>query len=138
MGIQAKIRDKLRKQMVTKIHGQPGSHDITIPKKNFIPILASIPAALRGRNHGHAGILMELAACSNMTDRTDFANPANPGIYLTGLAANAAIGTRARAEAEHKELINQFETFKESAKARKTSSSKQSTMEILSKLNSRH
>ncbi len=42
---------------------------------------------------------------------TDFSNPVNPGIYPAGLAANAAAGTRAQAEAEHKELIAQYETF---------------------------
>ena len=33
-------------------------------------------------------------------------------MYPAGLAANAAATVRAREEAEHKELINQFETFK--------------------------
>ena len=47
-----------------------------------------------------------------MTAGIAFANPANPGVYPAGLAANAAATARARAEAEHKELINQFETFK--------------------------
>jgi hypothetical protein len=46
-----------------------------------------------------------------MTGGTAFVSPVNPGIYPAGLALNAAAGTRARAEAEHKELINQFETF---------------------------
>jgi hypothetical protein len=48
---------------------------------------------------------------NTMTGGTAFVNPVNPGIYPAGLALNAAAGTRARAEAEHKELINQFETF---------------------------
>ncbi len=48
---------------------------------------------------------------SLMTSRTVFVIPVNPGIYPTGLAANAAPRTRARAEAEHKELINQFEAY---------------------------
>ena len=39
-------------------------------------------------------------------------NHANhPGIYPTGLLANAAAGTQAREEAEHKERLAQFETF---------------------------
>ena len=46
-----------------------------------------------------------------MTEGTDFVNPVNPGIYPANLALNAAAGARARAEAEHRELINQFETF---------------------------
>ncbi len=42
----------------------------------------------------------------------NFANLLNPGFYPATLATNAAAGTRAKAEAEHKELINQYETFK--------------------------
>ena len=41
----------------------------------------------------------------------NFNNPINPWIYPAKLAPNASTGTRARAEAEHKELINKFETF---------------------------
>jgi hypothetical protein len=41
----------------------------------------------------------------------NFADPINPGFYPAELAATAAAGTRAKAEAEHKELINQYETF---------------------------
>ncbi len=47
-----------------------------------------------------------------MTSGAAFVIPVNPGIYPTRLAANTVSGTRARAEAEHKELINQFETYK--------------------------
>ncbi len=48
---------------------------------------------------------------SLMTSGTAFLIPVNPGIYPTRLAANAAPWTRARAEAEHKELINQVEAY---------------------------
>ena len=67
--------------------------------------------ALGGGKQGHAGIIMEPAEYTLMTGGTTFVNPANPGMYPAGLALNAAAGTRAREEAEHKELINQFETF---------------------------
>ncbi len=46
-----------------------------------------------------------------LTGGTDFNNRVNPGIYPAGLTANAAAGTRAWAEAEHKELIAQYESF---------------------------
>ncbi len=97
--------------MVTKIHGQPTSHDLTILEKEIIAILTNIPTALGGGNHGHAGIIMEPAMYSLMTGRPAFVIPENPGIYPTRLAVNAALGTRARVEAEHKELINQFELY---------------------------
>jgi hypothetical protein len=98
--------------MVTKINGQPTSHNLTILEKEIIAILANIPTALGGGNHGHAGIIMEPVMYSLMTGGTAFIIPVNPGIYQTRLAANAESGTRTRAEAEHKELIIQFETYK--------------------------
>ena len=61
MGIQAEIRDDLRKETVTKIHGQPTSHDLTILEKEIVAILAGIPMALGGRNYRHVGIIMEPA-----------------------------------------------------------------------------
>jgi hypothetical protein len=105
MGIRVDIQDELKKETVTKIHGQPTSHDLTILKKELIAILASIPTALGGRNFGHVGVIMD------MTTGISFADPAIPGGYPAGLTANAAATIRARAEAEHKELINQFETL---------------------------
>jgi hypothetical protein len=54
---------------------------------------------------------MDPVEYDTMTTGIDFVNPVNPGIYPADLALNAAVGTRARAEAKHKELINQFETF---------------------------
>jgi hypothetical protein len=97
---------------VTKIHGQPTSHNLTILKKELIAILTGIPTALGGGNFGHVGVIMETSAYSTMTTGIAFVDPANPGVYPAGLAANAAATVRAREEAEHKELINQFETFK--------------------------
>ncbi len=106
MEIRREIRDELKKKMVTKIHGQPTSHDLTILEKETIAILVNILTALGGGYHGHAGIIMEPAMYSLITGRAAFVIPVNPGIYPTGIAANAAPGTKARAEAEHKELIN--------------------------------
>jgi hypothetical protein len=112
MGIQTEIQDEIRKETVTKIHGQPTSHDLTILEKEIIAILANIPTSLGGGRHGHVGVIMNSMEYNTMTGGIDFINPVNPGIYPMGLAVNAAAGTRARAEAEHKELINQYETFK--------------------------
>ena len=111
MGIRTDIRDKIRKETVTKIHGQPTSHDLTNLEKEIISILANIPTTLGGGNHGHVGVIMDQVDYNTMTTGIDFVNPVNPGIYPAGLALNAAAGTRAREEAIHKELIAQFETF---------------------------
>ncbi len=51
MALSAKTRDKLRKELVTKIHGQPMDHDITTLKKELVSITASIPSGLGGGNH---------------------------------------------------------------------------------------
>ena len=111
MGIRTDIRDEIRKETVTKIHGQPTSHDLTNLEKEIIAILANIPTTLGGGYHGHVGVIMSPTEYNTITGGIDFVNPANPGIYPAGLAANAAAGTRAREEAIHKELIAQFETF---------------------------
>ncbi len=111
MGIQTKIQDEIRKEMVTKIHGQPTSQDLTIPEKEIIAILANIPKTLGRGNFGHFGINMEPTEYSTMSGGLAFTNPINPGFYPATLTATATAGTRAKAEAEHKELINQYKTF---------------------------
>ena len=112
MGLRADIRDELRKETATKIHGQPTDHDVTLLEKELIAIAATIPSTLGGGNHGHAGLIVEPAKYLTMTGGTAFIQPGNPGIYPAGLAPNAAAGTRAREEAEHKELIAQYEIHK--------------------------
>ena len=110
MGVRADVRDEVRKETVTKIHGQPTNKDLTILEKELIAILANIPTTLGGGNHGHAGILMDPARYL-LTAGIPFINPANPGNYPAGIAANAAAGARARAEAQHKEEVKEYETF---------------------------
>jgi hypothetical protein len=88
------------------------SQDLSNLEKEIIAILANIPTTLGGGNYGHDGIIMEPTGYSTMSGGIDFANPLNPGFYPATLAATAAAGTRAKAEAEHEELINQYKTFK--------------------------
>jgi hypothetical protein len=91
MGIRADIRDEVRKETVTKIHGQPTNQDLTILEKELIAILANIPTTLGGGNHRHAGIINETARYLLMTG-TVFVNPPNPGTYPANVAGNAAAG----------------------------------------------
>ena len=112
MGLRADIRDEVRKETATKIHGQPTDHDVTLLETELIAIATTIPSTLGGGNHGHAGLIVEPAKYLTMTGGTAFIQPGNPGIYPAGLAPNAAAGTRAREEAEHKELIAQYEIHK--------------------------
>ena len=110
MGVRADIREEVRKETVTKIHGQPTNQDLTLLEKELIAILANIPTTLGGGGHGHAGIVMDPARYL-LTTGTAFVNPANPGTYPAGVPNNAAQGVRARAEVEHKELVKEHKTF---------------------------
>jgi hypothetical protein len=94
MGVRSDIREEVRKEMVTKIHGQPTNQDLTILEKELIAILTNIPTTLGGGNHGHAGILMEPARYLLIAG-VSFNNPANPGNYPLTVAGNAAAGVRA-------------------------------------------
>jgi hypothetical protein len=111
MGLRVETRDELRKESVTKIHGQPMDHNITTLEKNLVAIAASIPSGLRGGNHGHAGIIIETTKYLAIAG-VAFTDPIHPRIYPTGLPTTAAAGTRARAEAKHKESLAQYEIFK--------------------------
>ncbi len=46
-----------------------------------------------------------------MTGGVAFVNPANPGTYPANNPANAAAGVQARAEAEHKEFVQECKTL---------------------------
>ena len=109
MGLRAVTRDEQRKELVTKIHGQPMDHDITTLVKELVIIAASIPSRLGGGNHGHAGIIVETTKYLNMAG-VPFIDPIHPRIYPTGLATTAAAGTRAKAE--YKESLAEYEIFK--------------------------
>ena len=110
MGVRADIREEVRKETVTKIIGHPTNQDLTLLEKELIAILANIPTTLGGGGHGHAGIIMDPARYL-ATAGAPFVNPANPGTYPAGVPGNAAQGIRARAEAEHKEHVKEYETF---------------------------
>jgi hypothetical protein len=48
MGVRADIREEVRNETVTKIHGQPTNQDLTTLEKELIAILANIPTTLGG------------------------------------------------------------------------------------------
>ena len=88
--MQADIRGEVRKETVTKIHGQSTNQDLTILKKELIAILTSIPMTLRGGNHGDVGILMDPARYF-LTAGVPFTYPANPGNYQANVPGNAQL-----------------------------------------------
>ncbi len=104
MGLRVETRVELRKGLVTKIFRQPMDQDITTLKKELIAIVASTPMALGGGNHGHSGLIVEPANYLTVTGGKAFTIPAHPGIYPASLTTSAFAGTRAKEEANHKEL----------------------------------
>jgi hypothetical protein len=101
MALRAEIYVKLRKELVTKIHGQPMDQDITTLSKRTLLNCSKHPFRTQGGNHGHAGIIVKAAKYLTMAG-VAFTNPIHPGIYPSGLATNGAAGTQAREEAKHK------------------------------------
>jgi hypothetical protein len=114
MGIHTKIQDEIRKEMVTKIHGQPTSQDLTILEKEIIAILTNIPKSFGGGNYVHVGIIMEPTEYSNMFGGINFANLLNPGFYPETLAANTTAGTRAKQKLSLKSSSTNMRLSKES------------------------
>ena len=106
--LQAEIRKAVGEKNVTAISGQPSTQDISKLEEEIIGIAATIPTALGGGNNGHAGVIMDPAAYSLLSGGIDFVEPVNPGVYPAGAMTAAQ---RPQREAEHKELMKQFETW---------------------------
>ncbi len=77
MGLRAETHDEIRKELVTKIHGQPMDHDITTLVKELVVIAASILSRLGRGNYGHAGIIVETTKYLNMAG-VPFIDPIHP------------------------------------------------------------
>jgi hypothetical protein len=106
--LQAEIQKAVSERTVTPISSQPLTQDISKLKEEIIGIAATIPTALGGGNNGHAGIIMDPAAYALLSGGINFVEPGNPGAYPVGAMTAAQ---RPQREAEHKELMKQFETW---------------------------
>ena len=91
---------------VTKVLGQPTTQDIDLLEDKLTAIAASFPTSLGGGMHGHAGLLKTAPEYDQLAPGTPFIAPVNPGIYPAG---NIPATQRGQCEAEHKELIKEFE-----------------------------
>ena len=105
--IQVEIQKTVAECVITEVHGQPTNQDIDCLEEELIAVASSIPTRLGGGNNGHAGMLLSAVDYDNLAPGTPFVNPANRGIYPDGVT-NA---NRSRLEAEHKELVKEFQTF---------------------------
>jgi hypothetical protein len=106
MGLRAETCEETRKELATKIHGQPTNQDLTLLEKELSSIAANIPTALGGGNHGHAGIIVEPTKYLVMMGVTVFVNPVHPGIYPAGLAAKAAKHVQWQKQCTKNRLLN--------------------------------
>jgi hypothetical protein len=105
--IQAEIQKMVADFTVIEVHGQPSNLDIDRLKEELIAVASSISMVLGGWGNGHAGLLLTDVDYNALAPGTPFVVPINPGIYPAGVTA----ATRSWMEAEHNELIKQFQTF---------------------------
>ena len=91
---------------VTKVLGQPTTQDIDLLEDELTAIASSFPTSLGGGMYGHAGLLKSALDYDQLAPGTPFIAPINPGIYPAG---NIPAAQRGQREAEHKELIKEFE-----------------------------
>ena len=96
----------LSKLSVTKIDGQPNDRSLVQLEKELIKIAMTVSTALGGGRLGHAGLIIPDAEYARCTNGEHFIVPSHPGVYPT---TNITKNNKAQREAEHKELIKQYE-----------------------------
>ena len=60
--LRAETREKVKKEAVTKIHGQPSHTAITKLKEELVKIAVVFPTSLGGGELGHAGLIIKANA----------------------------------------------------------------------------
>jgi hypothetical protein len=106
MSSKEDIIGMLSKMSVTKIDSQPNDRSLVQLEKELIKIAMSVSTALGGGRHGHAGLIIPNAEYARIANGETFVVPAHPGVYPT---INITSKNKSRREAEHKELIKQYE-----------------------------
>ena len=142
MGIRTEIREKIRKETVTNIHGQPTSRDITTLEKEINAILANIPTTLGGGYHGHIGIIMDPTEYNTMMGGTEAEAQISPVQQTQESTQRASQQTQSQEpEPEQKQSTKNWSTNTKLSKElnweQKISSWKQSTKNTSAKLNTK-
>lgn len=106
MSSKEDIISMLSKLSVTKIDGQTNDRALVHLEKELIKIAMSVSTALGGGRLGHAGLIIPDADYTRRTGGLQFVVPAHPGVYPT---TNITSKNKSRREAEHKELIKEYE-----------------------------
>ena len=78
MDLRAKTREKVKKETVTKIHGQPSHTDITKLEEELVQIAIVIPTLLGGGELGHAGLIIEPTEYEKHSNGVPFTRPSQP------------------------------------------------------------
>ncbi len=104
--MEQETRKAVAEFTVMKVLGQPTNQDTDFLDDELTAIASSFPTGLGGGLHRHAGLVKSVADYKLMVPGTPFIVPANPGIYPAG---NIPAAQHGQWEAEHKELIQQFQ-----------------------------
>ncbi|KAL7453787.1 hypothetical protein ACHAWC_005423 [Mediolabrus comicus] len=100
MTVRDETEKALTERSITKISGEPQAEDVTLLVRELAERAAEVATTLGGGE-----------PWAFRTGKV-FTTPTYPGVYDINIAANAANAARARAEAEHRALIQQYEVFK--------------------------
>jgi hypothetical protein len=76
--LRAETREKVKKETVTKIHGQPSHTDITKLEEELVQIAIVIPTSLGGGELGHAGLIIKPTKYEKHSNRVPFTRPSQP------------------------------------------------------------
>lgn len=106
--LRAETREKIKKESVTKIHGQPSHTDITQLEEELVEIAVNYPTSLGGGDHGHAGLIVESATYLTHSNGIPFTRPSQPP---TLPVAPAQSEDKASVERLHNERIRIFNLF---------------------------
>jgi hypothetical protein len=81
--LRAETREKVKKESVTKIHGQPSHTAITKLEEELVQIAIAIPTSLGGGELGHAGLIVESIEYEKHSNGIPFNRPTQPPVNPT-------------------------------------------------------
>jgi hypothetical protein len=105
--LRAETREKVKKEAVTKIHGQPTHTDITKLEEELVQIAIVIPTSLGGGELGHAGLIIEPTEYEKHSNGVPFTRPSQPPT----LPPTAQADDKRNVERIHNEKIRIFNLY---------------------------
>jgi hypothetical protein len=105
--LRAETREKVKKEAVTKIHGQPLHTAITKLEEELVQIAVVIPTSLGGEELGHAGLVIEPSTYVTHLNGIPFIRPTQPPTVPAASQAD----DKKNIERIHNEKIRIFNLF---------------------------